>query len=536
MSILTSILGGAPRQRFDSQDLATLIWGREAKSGVQVDPANALRVATVFGACRVIAEDVSKVPLGLYQDRSDGSKVKAVDHSLHEVLARRPNAWMTSMEFRETLTYHAVLCQGGFAVINRVNGEVRELLPLVPGNVRVIRRADWSLVYEVAGVGMLDQGQVLHVRGPSWTGTAGFELVRQATEAIGLAMVTEESQARLHANGTRGGGLLSTDQKLDKDRIDRIRSQWSDAYGGVTNAMRTMVLDAGMKFTQMSMTGVDAQHLETRKHQVEEICRFFRVHPTKLFLDTKSASYASMEQNAISHVQDTLLPWYTRWEQAIDRDLLSPAEVRAGFYAHHAVQGLLRGDSAARSAMYKSGINDGWMTRNEARSLEELNPLPELDKPLKPLNMETVDPKVEEPTMPALDGGDGSSAAAVQDTALNGAQVASLLAIVQAVAAGDLPAATAREMIRASFPAVSEATIDAMLAGLEGWEAPEAPETTPEPPDPADDPAEDAAEETTKTMAVALARVVEKVLEPRSTEVVFTYDADGKCVGLKPKE
>ena len=267
MSILTTILGGAPRQRMDSQELATLIWGRESKAGVQVDPASALRVATVFGACRVIAEDVSKVPLGLYQDQADGSKRKAVDHSLHNILARRPNSWMTSMEFRETLTYHAVLCQGGFAVVNRVGGEVRELLPLVPGNVRVVQLSNWELAYEVAGVGMLKQGEVFHVRGPSWSGVTGFELVRQASEAIGLAIATEESQARLHANGTRGSGLLSTDTKLTKDQIDRIRGQWQDAYGGVSNAMRTLVLDAGMKFTQMSMTGVDAQHLETRRSE-----------------------------------------------------------------------------------------------------------------------------------------------------------------------------------------------------------------------------------------------------------------------------
>ena len=241
-----------------------------------------------------------------------------------------------------------------------------------------------------------------------------------------------------------------------------------------------------------------------------------------------------MEQNAISHVQDTLLPWFVRWEQALDRDLLQPAELRDGYYVHHAVQGLLRGDSAARAAFYKSGINDGWLTRNEVRSYEELNPIPQLEKPLKPLNMETVEPKAEDQVAPELEAAGG--AAAVQDTALNGAQVASLLAIIEAVAAGTLPAATARAMILASFPAVSSETIDAMLAGLEGWEAPEAPETTPEPADPADDPAEDAAEETTKTMAVALARVVEKVLEPRSTEVVFTYGADGRVVGLKPKE
>jgi HK97 family phage portal protein len=527
-------------------DASALTWeaiygGPTSKTGASVNVTTALRVSTVLGCCRVVAEDVSKVPLGLFQDLADGSKRRASDHSLHEVLARTPNPWMTSMEFRETLCYHASLTHGGFAFINRVGGEVRELIPLMPQNVVVkLLRGSFSgleVAYEVSDaagrIATLLGDQVFRVRGPSWNGWSGLELVREAAEAVGLAISIEETQARLHANGVQGGGILSTDQTLNKDAVDRIRGQFSDSYGGAAQ-FKTKVLDAGLKFQSMMMTGVDAQHLETRKHQVEEICRFFRVNPVKIFAGDKSSTYASVEQFSISHVVDTLLPWFTRWEQALDRSLLTKEDLAKGFYTHHTVQGLLRGDSAARSAFYKAGINDGWMTRNEARKFEELDPIAELEKPLKPLNMETVEPDEVDQADPAAaaDVGDGTAgAAAVQDTALNGAQVASLLAIVQAVAAGQLPASTAREMILASFPAVAPATIDAMLAGLADFVPPE------EPPAPTGPPPDAGA----KAFGGSLERAFASLALGLSSrggepEIEFIRDPKGQVIGAKPKK
>jgi hypothetical protein len=218
----------------------------------------------------------------------------------------------------------------------------------------------------------------------------GIALVRQAAEAIGLAISTEESQARLHANGSQGGGILTTDAKLSKESVDRLRSQFGDNYAGSENAFKTKVLDSGLKFQSMMMTGVDAQHMETRRFQIEEVCRFMRVHPLKLFHGDKASTYASVEQFAISHVVDTIQPWVSRWEQALDRSLLTDADVKSGHYFHFTLQSLLRGDAASRAAYYKSGINDGWMTRNEARLFEELNPIEGLDDPLVPLNMSIV--------------------------------------------------------------------------------------------------------------------------------------------------
>ena len=539
MSLIKSILGSAPREKaLDSSQLADLLWGRESKSGAMVDLSTALRVSTVLACCRVIAEDVAKVPLGLYQDQADGTKRRAVDHSLHEVLARRPNPWMTSMEFRETMTYHAILAQGGYAFINRVRGEVRELIPLQPTSVYVRQLRNLEVVYEVTDpqgmVATLTQDQVFRVRGPSWNGWSGLEMVRQAGEAVGLAISLEETQARLHANGVQGGGILSTDQKLNPDTVKRLREQFSDTYSG-SGQFKTKVLDAGLKFQSMMMSGVDAQHLETRKHQVAEVCRFLRVNPVKVFDGDKASTYASVEQFSISHVVDTLLPWFTRWEQALDRSLLAEAEVKAGYYFHHVVQGLLRGDAVSRANYYKAGINDGWMTRNEARHLEELNPVPGLDAPLKPLNMETVEPddgeddQVEDAGEADMPEGttDVAGAAAVQDTALNGAQVASLLSIVQAVAAGQLPPETARAMILASFPAVSPELVDSMLSGLDGFEQPV--EAAPPPPP-------DAAKETALAISAAVAELGKGLSAKKPTKLTLNRDATGKVLGAELKE
>lgn len=491
MSFLTSILGGPGRVKAtDSASIADLIWGnREVKSGATVNVDTSLRVPAVLGCVRVISEDAAKVPLGVYQDMKDGTKRKATEHSLHRLLSRKPNPWMTSMSFRQTLAMHACLLGNGYAFINRVRGEVRELIPLAPSRVVVRQLGDMSLQYDISDskgiIGTYGPREILHLRGPSWTAWFGLDMVRQAAEAIGLAIAAEETQARLHANGVQGGGILSTDQKLTPDTVKRLREQFSDTYGGA-GLFKTKVLDAGLKFSTMMMTGVDAQHLETRRFQVIESCRIFRVHPMKVFEFDKSATYASVEQFAISHVQDTLLPWFVQMEQTYDAALLTEEELADGYYTHHSVQGLLRGDSTARSVLYKAAITDGWMTRNEVRLLEELNPIPELDKPLKPLNMETVGQDAEDDVADPAEvqdapaGADVVGSAAVQDTALNGDQVASLLAIIEAVAAGTLPADTARAMIRASFPAVSTETIDSMLAGLEGFEPPAPP--APEPP------------------------------------------------------
>jgi len=363
-----------------------------SKSGQTVTVTKALRVATVLACVRVISEGVAQVPFKLL--RRDGrNKLEAYDHPLWDILHRKPNDVTTSFGFRETLVLHAALTGNGFAFISRGGGgRVLELINIEPGAVRIEKSDTMGVrpVYIITGrngTKRFPAEMILHIQGPSWDGIAGMDVVRQAREAIGLAIATEEAHARLHSNGARPGGMLSVEGKLDDKQFKDLRKWIDDNYVGGDNAYRTMILDRSAKFMSMAMTGVDAQHLETRRFQIEEVCRILRVMPIMVCSNDKASTYAGAEQNFLAHVVHTLGPWFERIEQTIDCQLLSDAERRAGYYAKLEERGLLRGalkDTA--EYLYKlSGI--GIMTRNEAREMLDLNPIAGLDDPLTPINL-----------------------------------------------------------------------------------------------------------------------------------------------------
>lgn len=366
---------------------------RAARSGVTVNARTALQAMAVLACVRVLAEGVAQVPLRLMRTAAGGRGTEpATDHQLYRVLNRRPNPWQTSFEFRETLVSHAVLTGNGFAFVNRVReGVVYQLIPLLPQQVTIRRpkereapEYEWrpSLGTPIA----LRRDQVLHLRGPSWDSIVGLDAVVLAREAIGLALAAEEHSAMLFGNGGRPSGVLTTAAALKQEQIEQIKDEWARVHGG-GNRYGTAVLTGDMKFQSLVMNSVDAQHHETRRQQVEEICRAFRVFPQMVGYSDKTSTYASAEQFFIAHVVHSLGPWFERLEQAFERDLLTEAELESGLFVHCAVQGLLRGDATSRANLYSRGILDGWMTRNEARALEDLNPLPGLDEPLRPLNM-----------------------------------------------------------------------------------------------------------------------------------------------------
>lgn len=364
-----------------------------SKSGQSVTVANALKVATVLACVRVISEGVAQVPFKLL--RRDGrNKMEAYDHPLWDILHRKPNDVTTSFGFRETLVIHAALTGNGYAFINRgTGGRVLELINIEPGAVRVELsdtmgvRPRYFITGRTGGSREFPAETILHIQGPSWNGIAGMDAIRQAREAIGLAIATEEAHARLHSNGARPGGLLSVEGALQDEQYKKLRKWIEDNYQGGENAYRTMIMDRSAKFVPMAMSGVDAQHLETRRFQIEEICRIFRVMPIMVCSNDKASTYAGAEQNFLAHVVHTLGPWFERIEQAIDCQLLTAAERKAGYYAKLEERGLLRGalkDTA--EYLYKlAGI--GIMTRNEAREMLDLNPLADLDEPLTPINL-----------------------------------------------------------------------------------------------------------------------------------------------------
>jgi HK97 family phage portal protein len=364
--------------------------GGQSKTGLSVNELTALRVAAVFACCRVITEDIGKLPLRLMQELPGGGKKERRDHPLHRLLYRRPNEWQTSIEWRMTMLLHALLKKAGYSLINRgASGAVLELIPLLPGTVTPRQLPDWTLVYDVTdgrgGTITLPRENVHVLHGLSWNGYSALELIQQGGEAIGLAMAAEQTQALMHGNGAKPGGTLSTDAVLTPEQINRLKEQFAANYSGVQIAFRTLLLDNGLKFEPWNMTGVDGQHIETRKFQTEEICRLMRVFPQMIGASSAVPTYASAESFFGAHVGHTLQPWVAMWEQAILRDLITEEEARAGLVVDFDMDALLRGSADQRAQYYESAIaRAGWMSRNEARLREGLNPLPGLDVILPP--------------------------------------------------------------------------------------------------------------------------------------------------------
>lgn len=358
-----------------------MITHRRSKSGKAVTWETALKVSTVLACAGVIARGIAQVPLKVMQDEA-GKKRAAREHPLYWLLHNQPNEWQTSYEYRETMALHLVLCGRHIAVKNVFRGELLELLPIEPQAVRIQRQRDGRLHYFVSladGTAQeYDQDQIWHVRGLGWNGWDGLEPLVLARESIGLSIAAEESQAMLHKNGLRTSGTYSVDGHLSKQQYDDLRSHLIRNYAG-ENAGLPMIVDRAAKWLAATMTGVDAQHLETRRFQVEEVCRALGVMPIMVGHADKSQTYASSEQQFIAHVVHTLSPWYQRIEQSIDAHLLGKRQVQEGYYAKFVPAGLLRGAIKDQGEYFAKALGSGgsppWMTQDEVRDLLEMNPL-----------------------------------------------------------------------------------------------------------------------------------------------------------------
>lgn len=403
--------------------------GMPSKSGQRVNHETAMRVATVFGCVRVLAESIAQIPLILYRVGDQDSRERAVDHPLYWLLHNQPNSWQTSFEWRELMMWHAALRGNGYSYINRAGGRIVELLPLDPDRVTVKQLPDYSLNYSISRTGgreplELTSRDIFHLRGPSVDGVSGLSVVGYAKETIGLAIATEEHGARFFSNGARPSGLLTRPEgkkALSETAAQRLVESFQQKYSG-PNAQRTMLLEEGMTFQSVTMKNDDMQFLETRKFQKQDICGIFRV-PPHMVADLERATFSNIEQQSTEFVIYALGPWIGRWEQAIGRDLIVERQ-QGNLFAEFLVDGLLRGDTVSRYQAYNVGITSGWLTRNEARIKENLNPLPGLDEPLEPLNMVPAgtqnDPGTDENNPPDEQGGGGS-----EDTTANLARLLS---------------------------------------------------------------------------------------------------------------
>ncbi|MEG6307544.1 phage portal protein, partial [Enterobacter ludwigii] len=335
----------------------------------------AIQLSAVWACVRLLSESISTLPLKIYVRQPDGSRKAATDHPAYSILCRRPNSEMTPSRFM--LMVVASICLRGNAFIEKkfIANRLVSLVPLLPQNMVVKRLTTGALEYKYTENGnerVIPVKNIMHIRGFGLDGVCGMMPMKTGRDVIGSAMAVEESAAKIFEQGLQSSGFLSAENALSDEQRERLRSYMA-AFTGSKNAGKIMVLEGGLKYQGVTMNPEDAQMLESRSFSIEEICRWFRVPPFMVGHTTKQSSWASsLEGMNLQFLTHTLRPLLVNIEQEIGRCLLdSDDEV----FAEFSVEGLLRADSAGRAAYYTSALQNGWMSRNDVRRLENMPPI-----------------------------------------------------------------------------------------------------------------------------------------------------------------
>ena len=354
-------------------------------SGAMVNQRSAMQISAVYACVRVLAESIAGLPLHVYQCGKNGSREKAVEHPLYFLLHDEPNPEMTSFVFRETLMTHLLLWGNAYAqIIRDGRGQVIALYPLMPDRMRVDRDENGQIYYryqlgadeshlDKAGTVDLSPKDVLHIPALGFDGLVGYSPIAMARNSIGMAIACEDFGASFFRNGAAPSGVLEHPGILKNP--EKLRAAWEVQYGGSRNSGRVAVLEEGMKFNPIAIPPEQAQFLETRKFQVDEIARIFHV-PPYMIGDLERSTFSNIEQQSLEFVKYTLNPWVCRWEQALTKPLLSPKEKRE-YSIRFNVDGLLRGDYQSRMNGYAVGRQNGWMSANDIRELENMDKISE---------------------------------------------------------------------------------------------------------------------------------------------------------------
>ena len=354
-------------------------------SGKTVNERTAMQTTAVYACVRILAETIASLPLHTYKYTETG-KQKATGHQIYNLLADQPNSEMTSFVFRETLMSNLLLWGNAYAqIIRDGRGNVISLYPLLPNKMSVNRGSNGEIYYiysrysdenpniDSYGDVYLQNHEVLHIPGLGFDGLVGYSPIAMAKNAVGMSIACEEYGASFFANGANPGGVLEHPGVV-KDPA-RVRDSWNSVYQGTNNAHKVAVLEEGMKFQSIGIPPEQAQFLETRKFQINEIARLFRI-PPHMVGDLEKSSFSNIEQQSLEFVKYTLDPWVIRWEQAMKKALLLPSEKKE-YFIKFSVDGLLRGDYQSRMNGYATGRQNGWLSSNDIRELENLNRIPE---------------------------------------------------------------------------------------------------------------------------------------------------------------
>lgn len=369
-------------------------WSGTSSSGKVVTADKAMQLSAVWACVRLLSESISTLPIKIYKSESDGSRSLAKDHPIYRLLCKQPNFEMTPSRFM--LMVVASLCLRGNSFIEKkyIGSKLVALEPLLPQNM-MVKRSEQTGMLEYKYTDPLGQktrtiptNKIMHIRGFGMDGICGMIPVKIGRDVIGAALSVEESAAKIFENGLQSSGFLSSEFPLDDEQRERIRS-YLLSFVGSKNAGKMMVLEGGMKYNNVTMNPEAAQMLESRTFSIEEICRWFRVPPFMVgHMDKQSSWASSVEGMNMQFLTNTLRPLLVNIEQEISRCLLNGDD---DYYAEFSVEGLLRADSAGRSAYYTTALQNGWMSRNDVRRLENLPPIDGGDIYTVQLNLTPLD-------------------------------------------------------------------------------------------------------------------------------------------------
>lgn len=384
MSIFSGLFNSRDKPKNQTAGSRYTFYMGGSSSGKTVTERSAMQMTAVYSCVRILSEAVAGLPLHFYRYTDDGGKEKAIDHPLYSLLHDEPNPEMTSFIFRETLMTHLLLWGNAYAqIIRNGKNEIIALYPLMPNKMDVSRDKSGQLYYTYVtqpeeahtmkgNIVYLNPSEVLHIPGLGFDGLVGYSPIAMAKNAIGMAVACEEYGAKFFANGAAPGGVLEHPGTIKDPQ--RVRESWQSTFGGSGNSNKVAVLEEGMKYTPIGISPEQAQFLETRKFQINEIARIFRV-PPHMVGDLEKSSFSNIEQQSLEFVKYTLDPWIVRWEQSIRRALLS-SEEKQKYFVKFNLEGLLRGDYQSRMNGYAIGRQNGWMSANDIRELENQDRIP----------------------------------------------------------------------------------------------------------------------------------------------------------------
>ena len=384
MSILSTIFRARDKPVQDrTSGSAYMFWPGMSNSGKRVTQYTSMQMTAVYACVRILAETIADLPLHVYK-YNDGGKELDYKHPLYKLLHDEPNPEMTSFIWRETMMTHLMLWGNAYSqIIRNGKGEIIGLYPLMPDRMKVDRDDAGKLYYEYRVTDddgkkvnknpvKLSPHDVLHIPGLGFDGLVGYSPIAMAKNAIGMSIAAEEYGAKFFSNNATPGGILEFPGVI-KDH-EKVRESWRQGFGGSNNAQNIAILEQGMKFTPITISPEQAQFLETRKFQIDEIARLFRI-PPHMIGDLEKSSFSNIEQQSLEFVKYTLSPWVSRWEQSMCRSLLKPEE-KGEYFIKFNVDGLLRGDYKSRMDGYAVGRQNGWMSANDIRELENMDKIP----------------------------------------------------------------------------------------------------------------------------------------------------------------